>query len=115
MVLAGKVAAIYSSGGAVGSAVARAFAREGASVFRAGRNLKGVDAVAREIVAGGGKAEAAVVDALDEGAVEMHLEAVVEKANRLDISFNAIGIPATEIAQKGIQGVPLSEVSVESF
>ena len=37
MLLKGKVAVVYGGGGAVGSAVAKAFAREGAKVFLAGR------------------------------------------------------------------------------
>src|SRR5262249_50307201 len=91
-------------------AVARAFAREGARVFLTGRTQAKVAAVAREILADGGTAEAAEVDALDERAVENHLDALVDKVGKIDISFNAIGIP-----QQGVQGVPLTELSVESF
>jgi len=65
MLLENKIAVIYGAGGAVGSAVAKAFAREGAKVFLTGRNLKPVDAVASEIVVAGGRAESAKVDALD--------------------------------------------------
>jgi NAD(P)-dependent dehydrogenase (short-subunit alcohol dehydrogenase family) len=115
MLLENKNAIIYGAGGAIGGAVARAFAREGARVFLTGRTLAGVEAVAREIIAAGGTAEAAEVDALDEQAVERHLDAVVEKAGGIDISFNAIGIPARDVAQQGLQGVPLAEMSVESF
>ena len=42
-------------------------------------------------------AEAAEVDALDEQAVEAHLRSVVDKTGRVDISFNAVGIPDLEI------------------
>ncbi|MCW3100116.1 MAG: short-chain dehydrogenase/reductase [Chthonomonadaceae bacterium] len=115
MLLENKNAIIYGAGGAIGGAVARAFAREGARVFLTGRTLAGVEAVAREIIAEGGTAEAAEVDALNEQAVERHLDAVVEKAGGIDISFNAIGIPAGDVAQQGLQGVPLAELSVESF
>jgi NAD(P)-dependent dehydrogenase (short-subunit alcohol dehydrogenase family) len=100
-----KNAVIYAAGGAIGGAVARAFAREGARVFLTGRNVAKVDAVAKEIVAAGGAAEAAQVDALDEKAVEEHLKTVVERAGSVDISFNAIGpgpnpdrIPLAELA-----------------
>jgi NAD(P)-dependent dehydrogenase (short-subunit alcohol dehydrogenase family) len=110
MLLTKKNAVIYGAGGAIGSAVARAFAREGARVFLTGRRLASVDAVARDIVAAGGAAEAAEVDALDERAVDEHLRAVVKKAGKIDVSFNAIGIP-----QQGIQGIPLTELSLESF
>ena len=98
-----KVAVIYGSGGAVGSAIAGAFAREGAQVFLTGRNLSKVDAVANRIVDAGGRAEAAQVDALDERAVDGHLQYVINKAGRVDVSFNAVGIPNTTL-----QGVPWS-------
>jgi enoyl-[acyl-carrier-protein] reductase (NADH) len=72
MLLQNKNAVIYGGGGAIGGAVARAFAREGAKVFLAGRTLAKLDAVARGISAAGGAVEAAQVDALDEQSVERH-------------------------------------------
>jgi NADP-dependent 3-hydroxy acid dehydrogenase YdfG len=42
---------IYGAGGAVGDAVSRAFAREGARVFLTGCNLSKVDAIAKAIMA----------------------------------------------------------------
>ena len=111
MLLENKTAVIYGAAGAIGRAVARAFADEGARVFLTGRNLAKVDAVAKEIIGAGGVAHAAQVDALDERAVEAHLAAVVDDARGgIDISFNAIGIP-----QQDIQGIPLINLPVESF
>jgi NAD(P)-dependent dehydrogenase (short-subunit alcohol dehydrogenase family) len=110
MLLANKNAVIYGAGGAIGAAVAHAFAREGANVFLTGRNLAALEVVAKEITAADGTAETARVDALDEQAVERHADAVVARAGSLDVSFNAIGIP-----QKGIQGTPLVELSAASF
>jgi NAD(P)-dependent dehydrogenase (short-subunit alcohol dehydrogenase family) len=105
MLLENKTAVIYAAGGAIGGAVARAFAREGARLFLTGRDAAKVDAVATEIVAAGGVAETAQVDALDEKAVEEHLDVVVERAGGVDISLNAIGpgpaphrLPLTELA-----------------
>jgi NAD(P)-dependent dehydrogenase (short-subunit alcohol dehydrogenase family) len=92
MLLQNKNAVIYGGGGAIGGAVARAFAREGAKVFLTGRALAKLDAVAREISAAGGPVETAQVDALDEPTVEKHLEAVINHAARIDISFNAVGL-----------------------
>jgi NAD(P)-dependent dehydrogenase (short-subunit alcohol dehydrogenase family) len=91
MLLQDKTAVIYAAGGAIGGAVARAFAREGARLFLTGRDVAKVDAVAEEIVAAGGVAETARVDALDEQAVDDHLGAAVASAGGVDISFNAIG------------------------
>jgi len=105
-----KVAVIYGAGGAVGGAVAHAFASEGAELFLTGRRTGPVQAVAEEIADGGGSAEAAVVDAHDEHALDEHLQSVVDKAGRVDISFNAIGIPDADIV-----GVPLLELDLEQF
>jgi NAD(P)-dependent dehydrogenase (short-subunit alcohol dehydrogenase family) len=111
MLLENKNAVIYGAGGAVGGAVARTFAREGARVFLTGRNLTKVETVAKDIIEAGGKVETAQVDALDERAVEEHIAAVVKKAGTIDISFNAI----TPVPQPGTQGIPIAQLSVESF
>jgi NAD(P)-dependent dehydrogenase (short-subunit alcohol dehydrogenase family) len=110
MLLKNKTAVVYGAAGSVGRAMAHAFAREGAHVFLTGRNSARLTSCAAEIIATGGQADIAVVDALDENAVDAHLQQVVEKTGRLDVSFNAIGIP-----QPGIQGVPLTELPVENF
>jgi NAD(P)-dependent dehydrogenase (short-subunit alcohol dehydrogenase family) len=110
MLLKNKVAVIYGAGGAIGSAVARAFAREGAKLFLTGRHRARVEVVAKVIVSAGGSAEAAEVDALDEQAVGKHLQSVIDKAGCVDISFNAVGIPNAKIL-----GVPLVELDVEQF
>jgi NAD(P)-dependent dehydrogenase (short-subunit alcohol dehydrogenase family) len=109
MLLESKVAVVYGAGGAIGGAVTRAFAHEGAKVFLAGRTLEKLDAVATEIAAAGGEAETAQVDALDEKAVQQHVDAVVEKAGRIDISFNAIWI------RGDLQGTRLDEMLTEDF
>ena len=69
MLLENKNAVIYGGGGKVGGAVTRAFAREGAKVFLAGRTLGPLDAAAEEIRSSGGVAETALVDALDEQSI----------------------------------------------
>ncbi|HEY7622490.1 MAG TPA: SDR family oxidoreductase [Solirubrobacteraceae bacterium] len=101
-----KVAVIYGAGGAIGSAVARAFAAEGADLFLTGHKLGPVAALAEDI----GSARAAEVDALDERAVDEHLQSVIDEAGRVDISFNAFGIPDTRIV-----GVPLAELDAGQF
>jgi NAD(P)-dependent dehydrogenase (short-subunit alcohol dehydrogenase family) len=108
MLLRNKNAVIYGGGGAVGGAIARAFAREGAKVFLAGRALAKLDVVAKDIAAAGGVAETAHVDARDEQAVEKHVQAVAEMTRGIDILFNAIGM-------EDVQGIPLIEMSLEDF
>jgi NAD(P)-dependent dehydrogenase (short-subunit alcohol dehydrogenase family) len=108
--LKNKVAVIYGGGGAIGGAVARAFAREGALVYLTGRHRAPLVEVAADIEANGGSAEAAEVDALDEQSVERHLQSVLDQAGRVDISFNAIGI-----SDPTILGVPLVELALDQF
>jgi NAD(P)-dependent dehydrogenase (short-subunit alcohol dehydrogenase family) len=110
MILKEKVAVIYGAAGGIGDAVARAFARDGAKVFLTGHLRAPVEALAKEIVSANGYAEAAEVDALDEQVVENHLRSVIDKAGRVDIAFNAVGIRNT-----GIVGLPLTELAVEQF
>ncbi|MEJ2555793.1 MAG: SDR family oxidoreductase [Anaerolineae bacterium] len=107
MLLENKIAVIYGAGGPIGGAVARAFAREGARVFLAGRTQAKLEVVADEICSNGGVAHTAVVDALDERAVAEYVDVMVEQAGYLDISFNLISY--------GDVQEPLTEISVEGF
>ena len=110
MMLKNKVAVIYGAGGAVGAAVSRAFGQEGATLFLTGRRRARLDDVAKEIDSSGGGVETAEVDALDEQSVDNHLQSVIDKAGRVDISFNAVGIPNTTL-----QGVPLVDLEFDQF
>lgn len=108
MLLEGKNAVVYGGGGSIGGAVARAFAREGATVFLVGRTRARLDEVADEIRSSGGVAETAEVDALDERAVDEHAEAVAKEAGGIDISFNLITHPH-------MHGTPLAEMALDDF
>jgi len=107
MLLQEKVAVVYGAGGAIGGAIARAFAGAGAHVFLAGRTRATLDKVAADIRASGGTAEPAVVDALDQPAVDAFVDGLVERTGRLDISCNVIGV--------GDVQKPLTGISVEEF
>jgi len=108
MLLENKNAVIYGAGGAIGGAVARTFAQEGATVFLAGRTLAKLDTVAEDIRSVGGVAETAQVDALDETAVDEHADAVAARAGGIDVSLNLISHPS-------VHGTPLAEMAVEDF
>ncbi|RZL38428.1 MAG: SDR family oxidoreductase [Rubrivivax sp.] len=110
MMLKDKVAVVYGAAGAIGGAVARAFAQDGARVFVTGRQLAGVQALAGRIEAEGGWAQPAQVDALDEQSVDAHLQAVVKQAGRVDISFNAAGFSNAKAL-----GVSLAELDAGHF
>jgi NAD(P)-dependent dehydrogenase (short-subunit alcohol dehydrogenase family) len=106
--LEGKTAIIYGGGGFIGRVVARTFAREGANLFLVGRTAKSLKAVAGPITEDGGTAHTAVVDVLDEAAVEQHARSVVKEAGGIDISFNLI-------SRGDVQGTRLLEMRVDDF
>ena len=106
MLLANKTAVVYGGGGAIGSVVARAFAREGAHVFLAGRTRQALDAVANTIRTSGGTADVATVDALDRAAVEAHAAAVGRTTGGIDIVFNAT-------SNDDVQGATLADTSYD--
>ena len=106
--LDGKTAVIYGAAGGIGSGVAKAFAKEGATVFLTGRTMAPLESLAEQISEAGGTAEVASVDALDPKSVEEHLQKLVASKGKLDVSFNLIG---TNVAM----GRSLSELSDEQF
>lgn len=108
MQLDGKVTMIFGAGGAIGGAVGKAFAREGAKVFLSGRHGTPVEAVANDIRAAGGVAETATVDALDEAAIERYVAGVAGQAGGVDVVLNAIGVHA-------VQGTPLTDLPLGDF
>ncbi|MCF2525820.1 SDR family NAD(P)-dependent oxidoreductase [Yinghuangia soli] len=103
-----KTAVIYGGGGALGGAIARTFAREGARVFIAGRTQAPLDAVARDITAAGGQVETALVDVHDQEAVEGHADAVAKTAGGIDVALNAVSVMHD-------QGTPLADLSLDAF
>jgi 3-oxoacyl-[acyl-carrier protein] reductase len=106
MLLDKRVAVVYG-GGPISAAVAASFAREGAKVFLAGRTAAKLEAIAGEILSRGRAVETAVVDALDQTAVDQFVDMVVERAGAIDVSFNLISV--------GDVQEPLIEISVDDF
>lgn len=107
MLLQKKTAIVYGAGGAIGSAVARAYAREGADVHLLGRTRASLDETARRIDADGGSAQVTLLDVLDRDAVEQHASAVAG-ASGIDICFNASG-------NDDLQGIPLLDLDFADF
>jgi 3-oxoacyl-[acyl-carrier protein] reductase len=108
MLLDQKTAIIYGASGAIGSAVARAYAREGASVHLAGRTEATLDAVAQRIRTEGGTAHVARVDVLDRAVVRRHASAVAAASGGIDVCFNAT-------SNDDVQGTPLLDMQFEDF
>lgn len=106
MLLENKNVIVYGGAGAVGGAVARTFATEGARIFLAGRTLSALQTVAADIEHAGGAADASQVDALDEGQVEDHATQVAARVGQIHIVVNAVGFPHG-------QGAPLAELTLD--
>jgi 3-oxoacyl-[acyl-carrier protein] reductase len=109
MLLEDKTAIIYGAAGSVGSAVAHAFAREGARLFLTGHHAAPVQDLADRISAAtSADIHTAEIDALDPAAVDRHAREVVASSGRLDVSFNLVGWgPA--------QGAALVDISPDYF
>src|SRR5919197_2677682 len=106
--LEGKNAIIYGGGGHIGRGVARTFAAEGASVFLVGRTEATLRSAADEVTGSGGQAAWAVLNALDEAAVQAHARSVVDQAGHIDISIN--------LTSRGdVQGTRLLEMQVDDW
>jgi NAD(P)-dependent dehydrogenase (short-subunit alcohol dehydrogenase family) len=87
-----KTAVTYGGGGAIGGAVARVFAREGARVFIAGKTQPKLDKVSSDIRNAGGNVETAIVDTFDLQAVNEHAISVAAKTGGIDIALNAVSV-----------------------
>jgi NADP-dependent 3-hydroxy acid dehydrogenase YdfG len=101
-------AVIYGAAGSLGSTIAKALAKEGAKVFLAGRSLSSVEKLADEIVANGGRAEPARIDATNETEVHAFTESITRAGATLDLSYCAIDYQV-------VQNLPLVQLSVEDF
>lgn len=100
--LVGKNALIFAATGGIGSEVAHAFAREGAHVYVSGRNAAALEKLVGQIREAGGQATAAVVEATNPDAVHAYVEQVAAAAGRIDTTFNAIGLPPSELGYPAI-------------
>ena len=107
MLLANKTAIVYGAAGAIGSAVARAYAREGAEVHLAGRTEVTLVRTAERIRQDGGVAHVAQLDVLDEAAVQQHADAVAARGG-IDICFNAT-------SNDDVQGSALTDMPFDEF
>lgn len=107
MLLSSKNVLVFAATGAIGSAVARKFAQEGAQVWLSGRNAAALEALVNQIVAEGGMAKADQVDATDSSAVTDYVNRIAETAGSIDAVFNAIGGRPAEL------GYPEPSTSLE--
>lgn len=92
MRFADKVVLVTGAGSGVGRAVARGFAREGATVVAAGRGREQLEQTVKLIEVEGGRAAALTVDVTDSAAVARLVGEIVTRFGRLDVAVNNAGI-----------------------
>lgn len=108
MLLTGRTAIVYGASGAVGSAVARAFAREGAKVILSARRREPLDQVAMGIRESGGLVDVMTANATDPSAVQRHLDEVAQRHGPVNLMFNAVSWEDT-------QGQVLTDMPFDQF
>src|SRR6266567_6337200 len=110
-ILAGKYAVIFGAGGSIGAAVAKEFAAEGAQVFLVGRTKPNLEDVAKQIAASGGAAQTAVLDTLDDAALNRYIDGIVAQTGKIDIVLDVTGPLAKEYGN----GKTAVDLPVEEF
>ena len=92
----GRVALVTGASRGIGRATARALAARGASVVASARGDH-ADAVAAEIQAAGGRAEARALDVTEPAAIEATVAEVLSRYGRLDVLVNNAGITRDQL------------------
>ncbi len=95
--LEGRVALIPGGGGAIGSALAEAFAGAGARVAVAGRSRETLDAAVARVGAAGSEGVAITGDATSEADADRMVAETVARFGRIDIVVNAVGGGAGQV------------------
>jgi NAD(P)-dependent dehydrogenase (short-subunit alcohol dehydrogenase family) len=108
VLLENKTAIVYGAAGSIGSAIARAYAREGAQVHLAGRTHAPLQVIAEAIGRAGGVAQTVQLDVLDKPAVQRHADSVANTSGGIDICFNAT-------SNDDIQGSTLLDLPFDQF
>lgn len=92
MRLANKVAIVTGAGNGMGKCTAQLFAKEGAAVAVADRDLEAAETTVQEIIATGGMAKAYMIDISKEESVSKGIKTVVKDFGKLNIVINCAGI-----------------------
>jgi 3-oxoacyl-[acyl-carrier protein] reductase len=105
----GRVAIVTGAGQGLGRAFAIGLAGQGATVIIAERNAPAGEAVAAEIVASGGKAQAIETDVADSASVNVMVDAVNNAHGRVDILVNNAALLS------GLPRARIEEITDESW
>ncbi|MCB4820461.1 glucose 1-dehydrogenase [Roseicella aerolata] len=109
--LDGKSALITGAASGIGRAAALAFAREGAWVAAADRNLDAARSTVAAIEAQGGQAVAIACDVTEDAQVAAMVAAAVDAFGSLDCAFNNAGIAPFQLNSGGVLAGDLEEAS----
>jgi NAD(P)-dependent dehydrogenase (short-subunit alcohol dehydrogenase family) len=90
--LQGKIALVTGSSRSIGKAIAIAFAKEGATLVLAARDVDRLNATAKEIKALGGNVEVVPTDVKDETQIDNLFKKTIARFSRLDILVNNSGV-----------------------
>ena len=103
--LSGATAIVTGASAGIGEAIAKTFAREGAAVAIASRNVPEAERVGAEIVAAGGSVLVLQADVTRAREVDGMVNAVLDRWGAVDILVNGVGgwqhlAPVTDIAEE---------------
>jgi 3-oxoacyl-[acyl-carrier protein] reductase len=97
MSLSERVAFVTGASQGIGRACALKLSTAGAAVAVAARNQEKLDELVKEIVSGGGKAVACVLDVADEEQVKTAIKSTVAQFGKVDILVNNAGITRDQL------------------
>jgi NAD(P)-dependent dehydrogenase (short-subunit alcohol dehydrogenase family) len=98
MRLKGKVALVTGAGGGLGTAIAKRFANEGASLLCADRDGERAEITSSAIIKSGGSARAFRADVANAGECEAQVAETVRMFGRIDIAVNNAGVALHKLA-----------------
>jgi len=103
-----KVVLVTGAGSGIGQEAAKLFAAQGALVYGADLNHRGLEQTQQAIRDEGGRMEFAAIDVSDEAQVAGLLARIEKEAGRLDVAFNNAGITG---GTHRIEDYPLDDFS----
>lgn len=89
--LSGKVAVVTGGTGVLGSEMCRALSQAGAKVIILGRRKDAADALANELISGGGEALGVSADVLDKASLLEARKIIIDNFGSIDILVNGAG------------------------
>src|SRR5262245_17144397 len=93
MQLRDRVALVTGAAGAVGAAVARRFAQEGARLALADESAEALGRIRDDLEPAAALLDGLSIDLADDGAVRALVDRVLSRAGQIDILVNAMGTP----------------------